>query len=414
MADPIESAARIDDAIEHTGAMFGAVAGFIGGLILGAIVVVAFAMTGPLAIFLLVASAAVLFSGIGEFLGKKFYKHEAGDIAEGSQTVFVEGPRRNAARTFDKVKCHSGQFIVSGTLTIEIEGRKAARVTEETRCDGKIKKGADTVKYGGPSVQVAPKRFSGEIDPFFFVFREVVDWATIILGGWKLFTKDWSKLTKIGKLLEGAALAYTGLDKTLSGLGMYWNATGNYGAAKWLGDNITDTWAYKSVGWAFGLRGLKNGVMDARADYLARQAAGATPHLPTATPDLPSVPHTNPSVPHTTPSVPNQPLALPAPQPQLALPAPQPQLALPAPQPQLALPAPQPQLALPAPQPQLALPAPQPQLALPAPQPQLALPAPQPQLALPAPQPQLALPAPKPQLLLPPPSGGTPTGGGGG
>ncbi len=371
MADPLECAARIDDPIEHTGAMLGAVLGAIAGIIVGVAIVVAFAMTGPVGIFMMVAGAAVLFSGIGEFLGKKFYKHEAGDIAEGSSTVFVEGPTRKAARTFDKLKCHTGEYIVSGTLTIEIEGRKAARVTEETRCDGKIKKGAETVKYGGPSVQVAPKRATGEIAPWFYWTREVLDWATILYGGKGLIT-GWSKMSKLTRLLEVGALAYTGLDKTLGYAGMYFNATGNYAAAKWIGDNITDTWAYKSVGAAFGLRGLKNSAMEARAAQLARNAA-ATPQLPATT----------------------------------AHPA------LPAPAAHPALPAPAAHPALPAPQPQLALPAPQPQLALPAPQPQLALPAPQPQLALPAPQPQLALPAPKPQLALPPPSGGTPTGGGG-
>lgn len=374
MADPLESAARIDDPIEHTGAMLGAVLGAIAGIVVGVAIVAAFAMTGPIGIFMLVAGAAVMFSGIGEFLGKKFYKHEAGDIAEGSSTVFVEGPTRKAARTFDKVKCHSGQFIVTGTLTIEIEGRKAARVTEETRCDGKIKKGADTVKYGGPSVQVAPKRASGELAPWFFWTREALDWITILYGGKGLIT-GWSKLSKITKILEVASLAYTGLDKTLGYVGMALSSSGNYAAAKWIGDNITDTLAYKSVGWAFGLRGLKNSAMDARAAQLARNSA-TTPQL-----SAPSATH---------------PAALPAPEPRLALPAPEPRLALPAPEPRLALPAPQPQLALPAPQPQLALPAPQPQL------------------ALPAPKPQLALPAPKPQLALPPPSGGTPTGGGGG
>ncbi|NUO52167.1 MAG: hypothetical protein HOV80_25215, partial [Polyangiaceae bacterium] len=264
---------------------------------------------------------------------------------------------------------------------------------EETRCDGKIKKGCETVKYGGPSVQVAPKRLSGELNPWFFWGREIVDVITIIFGGRALF-KDWSKLGRIYKMIDVAGLAWTGIDKTLGYTGMVLSQT-NYAAAKWLGDNVTDTWWYKSVGWTVGLTGMGRNVHQWRGEQLARNAANATP--PTSPAALPA---------------PSPQLALPAPEPRLALPAPEPRLALPAPEPRLALPAPQQQLALPAPQQQLALPAPQQQLALPAPQQQLALPAPQQQLALPAPKPQLALPAPQPQLALPPPSGGTPPTGG--
>ena len=45
MADPLECAARIDDPIEHTGAMLGAVLGAIAGIIVGVAIVVAFAFS---------------------------------------------------------------------------------------------------------------------------------------------------------------------------------------------------------------------------------------------------------------------------------------------------------------------------------------------------------------------------------
>lgn len=367
-AAPLENAARIDDTIEHTGAFAGAIWGALAGIAVGIGIALLFAVTGPLALFILIGTAAVFGSGIGEFLGKKLSKHDAGDIAEGSLTVFVGAPDRNAARVKDKVKCHDGQFIVSGTRTIEIEGRKAARVTEETRCDGKIKTGEPTVKYGGPSVQVYPKRFSGELAPWFWLTREAVDWATTLLSWRALWKGGWKAMSLIGKIIDGAGIVTTVVDKGLSYTSMIANAAGNYELAKWIGDNITDTWWYKGVTSTVGLAGLGKSANEARL----AQAERAATHVPSTTP------------------------------------------ALPAPQPRLALPAPEPRLALPAPEPRLALPAPQPQLALPAPQPQLALPAPKPQLALPAPQPQLALPAPKPQLLLPPPSGGGGVPGGGG
>ena len=356
-ASPLEFAARLDDTIEHTGAMFGAVVGAIAGIALGIFVCWLCVITAPVSIFMMIGAAAVFGSGIGEFLGKKLEKHDAGDIAEGSRTVFVGAPDRNAARVDDKVKCHSGMIIVSGTRTIEIEGHKAARVGEETECDGKIKTGCLTVKYGGPSIQMHPKRFSGEINPWFWGIREAVDLITCFYNWYGLWKEGWKALSLVGKIIEGAGAITTVIDKGLGYTSMIANAAGNYEVAKWIGENVTDTWWYKGVTTTVGAAGLGRGI------------------------------HENYAKAH-----------------EVAVPTPQ-----------LALPAPTPQLALPAPKPQLALPAPQPQLALPAPKPQLALPAPQPQLALPAPKPMLALPAPEPQLLLPgPTTGGTPGGAPGG
>ncbi|TKC96362.1 PAAR domain-containing protein, partial [Polyangium fumosum] len=172
-ATPLEQAVRIDDAVEHSLAFLGAVLGALGGLALGLLVF----GTGPLG-WLAAAGVAVYFSNAGEKAFKNL-KHEAGDVAEGSPNVFVGEPGRNAARARDKVRCHDLQ-IATGCATISINQELAARVKEETVCDGKLKTGCETVFYGGPSARVLAKRFSGELPEWFYVGREVVDWVTIL------------------------------------------------------------------------------------------------------------------------------------------------------------------------------------------------------------------------------------------
>jgi uncharacterized Zn-binding protein involved in type VI secretion len=296
MPDILESAARIDDPIEHTGAMTGAVLGAIAGFVVGALI---FGLAGPFAIMAVLATMVFCSGGL-ELLSKKmeWFTPDPEGIAEGSLTVFVGGPDRRAARTFDKIRCHTGEFIVSGSATIEIEGRKAARVKDETRCDGKIERGCDTVKYGGPSVQVAPKRVSGELNPYFYWGREVVDWATFLFGGWRTLL-DWRKLSRLQRILDVAGLVTGGADKILNYTGMYLGQTGRYDAARWLSENVTDTWWYRSIGWTTGVASLGR---EGHERFFTR---------PSATADVP--------------------LLLPAPEPRLALPAPEPRLALPPP-----------------------------------------------------------------------------------
>lgn len=213
----LECAARIYDRVEHSRSFLGALAGFLVGLAVGIFLVAAVVSTGGLAAVALVASAALLGSSIGEFVGG-LIKHDAGDIKTGALTVFVGGYDRRAARVDDKLECHDGEIIVSGCKTIFIEGGlNAARVTEETSCDGKIKDGSGcpTVKYGGDSVTVRPKRFSGELPGWFYWGREAVGLVAMV-AGWKAIFKDWGKYGRWLKAYFVGSTAFSVVDKGLN------------------------------------------------------------------------------------------------------------------------------------------------------------------------------------------------------
>jgi uncharacterized Zn-binding protein involved in type VI secretion len=212
----LECAARIYDRVEHTRSFLGALAGFLVGLAVGIFLVAAVVSTGGLAAVALVASAALLGSSLGEFVGK-FISHDAGDVKTGALTVFVGGVNRRASRVDDKLECHSGEIIVSGCQTIFVETLNAARVTEETSCGGKIKDGSGcpTVRYGGESVVVRPKRFSGELPGWFYWGREAVGLVAMV-AGWRAIFKDWGKY---GRWLKGyfiSSTAFTVTDKALN------------------------------------------------------------------------------------------------------------------------------------------------------------------------------------------------------
>ncbi|MDI3291217.1 PAAR domain-containing protein [Polyangium sp. 15x6] len=293
----IEQAVRIDDPIDHSFALIGALVGFAAVAIAGILIL----GTGGAAL-VIIGSLAVYGSGSLEKIAKN-WRYTAGQVVQGSPNVFVGGRSRNAARAKDLVFCVHDHLkkIISGCETIYINCREAARVKESTWCDGALEAGCETVFYGGPSKQVESKRFSGELPELFWITREVIDWATLLAP-----TPDPTKFVKFWKVYDALSNIVTAGDKILGYSGMISQAQGDYETANKIAA-IQDNPVYVYSMMAFG------GVGQAKP-FVGR-GGGAVP------------PATRPP-------------ALPAPAPRPALPAPPRQLALPAPEPRLALPPP--------------------------------------------------------------------------
>lgn len=139
----MHEAARKDDAIEHSRALEGLIAGVIVGAVIGALTVT----TGGLAAVLFAAAGA---ASTGGFLGQVaggFLKHKAGKIVTGARVVRIGG--KPAARAVvDRVDCHAEKKIAQGSMTVFIEDYAAARIGDKTECDGKIAEGHPRTRIG--------------------------------------------------------------------------------------------------------------------------------------------------------------------------------------------------------------------------------------------------------------------------
>lgn len=136
-------AARKDDAIEHSLAL----EGLIAGVIIGAIIGVATVATGGVAAVVIAAATAASTGGfIGQVAGG-FLHRKAGKIVTGAGVVQIGG--KPAARAVaDKVDCHAEQRIAQGSMTVFIEDYAAARIDDKTECDGKIAEGHPRTRIG--------------------------------------------------------------------------------------------------------------------------------------------------------------------------------------------------------------------------------------------------------------------------
>ncbi|NUQ77243.1 MAG: PAAR domain-containing protein, partial [Polyangiaceae bacterium] len=179
-------AARLYDPVKHSLSFAGAILGALAGIVLGALLVAATILTGG-GIWLIIGavglalSGTAFLSGLGEWLFS-FIPNSCDGVKDGARSVRIGDRRLKAARAGDPLYCHDGQKIAFGNERIFIEGKNASRKEDETQCAGKIEKGCPTVFYGGVSIQILEKRVGGELPPWFWYGREVVDWAGTILG----------------------------------------------------------------------------------------------------------------------------------------------------------------------------------------------------------------------------------------
>lgn len=144
-------------------------AGMLAGAVIGAVIVVAGAVTGGLAIAAIIAVAALsggaLARGIQRVSGSK--NPTTGNIGIGSPDVKVNGLL--AARVFDYAApiCNGlygmNHFallpippIAEGSSTVRINSRLAARVTSRLVCAADITEGSPNVWIGGATEQVLP------------------------------------------------------------------------------------------------------------------------------------------------------------------------------------------------------------------------------------------------------------------
>src|SRR5690242_11400487 len=150
-------AARITDEITHTLAL----AGLIGGALLGVVIGAAIVFSGGAAVGVLAAAAtmgtgASLGSMVGEFLGS-FLTLPSGAIAIGSPNVLIGGlPAARATADFSMCggipftpAPHPGSLIAQGSLTVFINNLPAARRGDGLVCGAKISSGRTDVLIGG-------------------------------------------------------------------------------------------------------------------------------------------------------------------------------------------------------------------------------------------------------------------------
>jgi hypothetical protein len=200
---PTPNASRVGDAIKHSNALLGALTGLAVGIVVGALIAATILSGGLAALAICAAIGAVctFASGgyaIGQLLGS-LGGSKSGVIGEGARSVFIGSGLPPAARALDKLACgdppatkfgwsllgavllgpvgaiaglaygissseHAGAQIATGSRTVYIESRNAARIDDDTSCSGKIMEGAKTVGIGGPKVAlIDPKTWRPEV-----------------------------------------------------------------------------------------------------------------------------------------------------------------------------------------------------------------------------------------------------------
>ena len=268
-------AARIGDQIGHTCAMKGFWRGLVIGFIVTGVVLLAAGATiatgGAAAVVigaLIAGTAGGALSGIK--IGAQFDSDPMGPIKSGSSDTFLGPARLPAARaTLDFVLCddHDKKRIAQGSETVFINGAHAARRSEKTECDAKIREGEPTIFFGGETyttLQISP-----EVSPklLFWLQVAVLVGGAIATGG-AVLTVGW-----------GAALC--GLGGSIVG-GKVFGALGReVGGALWgeKGAVILETVGEFGGSLFGGARGAKLGLKGESmlpTDILAR-LPGATP-----------------------------------------------------------------------------------------------------------------------------------------
>lgn len=149
------AAARLNDPIGHSPTMSWLLTGLLVGAAIG-VAVAATVATGGLAAVAIVGGAAAGGAGLMEFASTLSVapKEKVGVIkTPGSGNVFTNGLRA-ARANLDAAVCdkHSAPAtIASGSGTVYINGKPAARVDDKTICSAVVTAGSDNVYIGGPT-----------------------------------------------------------------------------------------------------------------------------------------------------------------------------------------------------------------------------------------------------------------------
>jgi len=256
---PTPNAARVGDPIKHSNALLGALTGLAIGIIVGvaaAAFIIATGGLGAIAILSAIGAACTFTSAgftIGQLLGS-IGGSKSGVIGEGARTVFVGAGLPPAARALDKLACgdppgakfgwslvgavllgpigaiaglaygisssaHAGAQIATGSKTVYIEKRNAARVEDETSCSGMIIEGAKTVGIGGEKVFLIPKdQWRGEVPKWLentiYVVDRVGAVCSLASGLGALRTVGWKSMG----LMARTETVFTGVSTTLLGV----------------------------------------------------------------------------------------------------------------------------------------------------------------------------------------------------
>lgn len=158
-------AARILDQVTHTSALAGLIVGAVAGAVIGALVVTS-GGTAAVALGALAVAAgggASLGGMIGQLAGSLATFKTGPIVAPGALTVLID--YRCAARVTDLVACtgmpfspipHPGVPIAQGSTTVMIGGLPAARKGDMVGCGSQISEGSATVLIGGPTGTYLP------------------------------------------------------------------------------------------------------------------------------------------------------------------------------------------------------------------------------------------------------------------
>ncbi len=159
-----ELAARVEDEIHHSSALFGLVSGLIVGAAIGALCVlgaIATVFTGGLALGPIlaitgaVATGASIGAGVGQLVGSLKTSKE-GTISTSGGAIKVQIEFKRAARVTDIVICkkHSeAPAIADGSGNVYIESLPASRKNDALTCGGMIGSAASKVWIGGGTVR---------------------------------------------------------------------------------------------------------------------------------------------------------------------------------------------------------------------------------------------------------------------
>jgi uncharacterized Zn-binding protein involved in type VI secretion len=290
----LTEAARFNsDQIEHSSGWLAS----LGMAILAVVVVVVIVGTGGLAAMGAIAAIGLLTTAFGfgkaisDFSGlpkASFWpKYSAGPIKEHSPDTLIEG--KYAARVYDKVDCHSGKKVATGCKTIFINMKPATRKDEKTECAGKIKTGAGSCWYGGPSEEYLKVADEEAIPDWLWWTYEVIDWVGFFTG-FKGFGAKLMNLRNLGNLYDVADKAISLGSKFIEGtFGEYYErVTGNPAPTTGIfaKQGFTDSNWYKGAKLVWAGIGLGKDVAEARGGRPATQQNPDS--APASTGDLPA------------------------------------------------------------------------------------------------------------------------------
>ncbi len=167
-------AARLGDAIGHSGALSGMMAGTLvgaavaaaGGVVSGVLLATGLAAS-CLGVGLVLVGAALALGWLSSELATSARDSIAvngerrvrkrGVISSGSPNVLING-KSAALASLSQVQCdddgHS-MHMAEGAASVTINGQPASRINDRTSCDGRIIHGSANVLIGGPAVKTA-------------------------------------------------------------------------------------------------------------------------------------------------------------------------------------------------------------------------------------------------------------------